>query len=267
MGWFRAVEAVILGVVEGLTEFLPVSTTAHLLLGGALLGFESPTRTFEVLIQLGAILALLFAYSERLWRIAAGLRRDPDARRFVIGVVLAFLPAMLIGAVFYKYIKAVLNELWVPCVTLIVGGLVLLAVDRARFKVQHYDAEKLPIWKYLVIGLCQCIAMIPGVSRSGATIVSAMLLGTDKRAAAEFSFFLAMPTMAGAFAYDLYKNYSTLTFEQGGLIGLGFVSAFVTALLVVRRLLDFVSRNGFALFAWWRIAVGGAGLIALALSA
>ncbi len=267
MNWWSAAEAMILGVVEGLTEFLPVSSTAHLLLGGALLGFESPSRTFEVLIQLGAILALLFAYAERLWQIAAGLRSDPGARRFVIGVVLAFLPAMLIGATFYKYIKAILDELWVPCMTLIVGGIVLLAVDRLRLDVRHKDAQQFPLWKYLVIGLCQCIAMIPGVSRSGATIVSAMLLGADKRAAAEFSFFLAMPTMAGAFAYDLYRNYSTMTFDQGGLIAIGFISAFVTALLVVRRLLDFVSRNGFALFAWWRIAVGAAGLTALALSA
>ncbi|MGE4012162.1 MAG: undecaprenyl-diphosphate phosphatase, partial [Alphaproteobacteria bacterium] len=145
-----------------------------------------------------------------------------------------------------------------------VGGFILLIVDRLRLTVQHTDAQKLPLWKYLVIGLCQCIAMIPGVSRSGATIVSAMLLGTDKRAAAEFSFFLAMPTMAGAFAYDLYRNYASITFDQGGLIVIGFVTSFIVALLVVRNLLDFVGRHGFAVFAWWRIVVGTIGLVALA---
>ncbi|MGE4013381.1 MAG: undecaprenyl-diphosphate phosphatase, partial [Alphaproteobacteria bacterium] len=165
MSWLNVVEAVILGVIEGLTEFLPVSSTAHLLLAGALLGFESPTRSFEVLIQLGAILALLIAYAGRLWRIFANLGADPGARRFVLGVLLGFLPAAIVGATLYKHVKAVLEVLWVPCVTLIVGGCILLIVDRLRLTVQHTDAQKLPLWKYLVIGLCQCIAMIPGVSR------------------------------------------------------------------------------------------------------
>lgn len=264
MGLWNVIEAVILGIIEGLTEFLPVSSTAHLLLAGALLGFESPTRSFEVLIQLGAILALLIAYAGRLWKIFGSLGSDPGARRFVLGVLLAFLPAAIIGATLYKHVKAVLEVLWVPCVTLIVGGFILLVVDRLRLTVEHTDAQKLPLWKYLVIGVCQCLAMIPGVSRSGATIVSAMLLGTDKRAAAEFSFFLAMPTMAGAFAYDLYKNYALITFDQGGLIVIGFVTSFIVALLVVRNLLDFVGRHGFAVFAYWRILVGTIGLIALA---
>jgi undecaprenyl-diphosphatase len=264
MNWLEVIEAIILGLVEGLTEFLPVSSTAHLLLAGALLGFESPNRTFEVLIQLGAILALLFVYSDRLWRIFSSLGSDPGARRFLIGVLIAFLPAVLIGVIVYKQVKAILDQLWVPCITLIVGGIVLLIVDRLALTVRDRDAQRLPLWKCLVIGLCQCVAMIPGVSRSGATIVSAMLLGVDKRAAAEFSFFLAMPTMAGAFAYDLYRNYATMSFQQGWLIAIGFATAFIAALLVVRTLLDFVARSGFALFAWWRIAVGTVGLLALA---
>jgi undecaprenyl-diphosphatase len=257
-------QAILLGTVEGLTEFLPVSSTAHLLLGGAVLGFDSPNRTFEVMIQLGAILALLFVYTGRLWRIAAGLGSDPGARRFVIGILLAFLPAVLIGLVIGKHVEALLYHLWIPCVTLIVGGIILLAVDRIEFKPRHTDAQKFPIWTSVAIGFCQCLAMIPGVSRSGATIVGAMFLGANKRAAAEFSFFLAMPTMVGAFAYKLYKDYATMTFDQAGLIAIGFVASFIAAVLVVRTLLDFVARNGFALFAYWRILVGTVGLVAIA---
>jgi undecaprenyl-diphosphatase len=257
-------QALLLGVVEGLTEFLPVSSTAHLLLGGALLGFDSPNRTFEVMIQLGAILALLFVYTGRLWRIAAALGSDPGARRFVIGILLAFLPAVLVGLAIGKYVEALLYHLWIPCVTLIVGGIVLLVVDRIPFQPRHTDAQKFPIWMSIAVGVCQCLAMIPGVSRSGATIVGAMFLGANKRAAAEFSFFLAMPTMVGAFAYKLYKDYATLTFDQAGLIVIGFIASFVAAVIVVRTLLDFVARNGFAVFAYWRIAVGTIGLIAIA---
>jgi undecaprenyl-diphosphatase len=257
-------KALVLGIVEGLTEFLPVSSTAHLLLGGALLGFDSPNRTFEVMIQLGAILALLVVYTGRLWKIAAGLGSDPDARRFVIGILLAFLPAVLIGLVIGKYVEQLLYHLWIPCVTLIVGGIILLIVDRIPFKPRHLDAQKFPILTSIAIGVCQCLAMVPGVSRSGATIVGALFLGASKRAAAEFSFFLAMPTMVGAFAYKLYKDYSTLTFDRAGLIAIGFVASFVVAVIVVRTLLDFVARNGFALFAYWRIAVGTIGLIAIA---
>jgi undecaprenyl-diphosphatase len=258
------IQALVLGIVEGLTEFLPVSSTAHLLLGGALLGFNSPNRTFEVMIQLGAILALLFVYTTRLWAVARALGSDAGARRFVIGILLAFLPAVIAGLLIGKYIEALLFHLWIPCVTLIVGGIVLLIVDRVEFKPRHTDAQRFPIWTSIAIGFCQCLAMIPGVSRSGATIVGAMFLGANKRAAAEFSFFLAMPTMVGAFAYKLYKDYATMTFDQAGLIVIGFVASFVAAVLVVRTLLDFVARNGFALFAYWRIAVGTIGLVAIA---
>ncbi|MCW5771771.1 MAG: undecaprenyl-diphosphate phosphatase [Rhodospirillaceae bacterium] len=256
--------ALILGIVEGLTEFLPVSSTAHLLLGAKLIGFDSPGHSFEVMIQLGAILALLFAYFTRLWRIAGALGHDPGARRFVVGIVLAFLPAVFVGLVAGKYVEALLDQLWVPCVTLIVGGIILLLVDRMQFRTRHRDAQRFPVWMALAIGVCQCLAMIPGVSRSGATIVGALFLGADKRAAAEFSFFLAMPTMAGAFAYKLYKDYSAISFDRAGLIAIGFVAAFVAALLVVRSFLDFVARHGFTLFAYWRIVVGTAGLVALA---
>jgi len=264
MNFENVLQALVLGIVEGLTEYLPVSSTAHLLLGGKLLGFNSPNHTFEVMIQLGAILALLYVYASQLWRTAGALGSDPGARRFVIGILLAFLPAVIVGLVIGKYVEALLNYLWVPCVALIVGGIILLIVDRMQFRPRHHDAQRFPVWMALAIGVCQCLAMIPGVSRSGSTIVGALFFGADKRAAAEFSFFLAMPTMAGAFAYKLYKDYATMTFDQAGLIVIGFVMSFLAAVLVVRTLLDFVARNGFALFAYWRIAVGTIGLVALA---
>ncbi|KAB0267537.1 undecaprenyl-diphosphate phosphatase [Microvirga brassicacearum] len=256
-------EALFLGLVEGLTEFLPVSSTGHLLLIGHFLGFESNGKTFEVLIQLGAILAILSVYFGRLWKIARALPYDPDARRFVIGVFVAFLPAALIGAAFHSFIKEVLFNPWIVCMTLIAGGFVLMMVDAMPLKATHTDATKFPLAMYVKIGFLQCLAMVPGVSRSGATIVGGMLLGADKRAAAEFSFFLAMPTMAGAFAYDLLKNYSILTADDVQIIVLGFIAAFVSALFVVRTLLDYVSRHGFTPFAWWRIIVGAAGLAGL----
>jgi undecaprenyl-diphosphatase len=200
-----------------------------------------------------------------LWRIALGVVDDPAARRFVIGVLIAFLPAAIIGALAHGFIKDVLFNPWVVCFTLIVGGAVLLWIDQLELKPRFHEATTFPLPMYLGIGLAQCLAMIPGVSRSGATIVSAMLFGADKRAAAEFSFFLAMPTMAGAFTYDLYKSRGELTFDHAVLVGVGFAVSFVAALIVVRTLLDYVSRHGFALFAWWRVLIGTLGLIGLAL--
>jgi len=257
------IEALILGIVEGLTEFLPVSSTGHLLLLGHFLGFESNGKSFEVLIQLGAILAITLVYFRRLLDIALRIPSDPAARRFFIGVLVAFLPAALIGAVLHGFIKGVLFNPFIVCCTLIAGGLVLLVVDDLELEEKHQDATTFPLSMYLKIGLFQCLAMIPGVSRSGSTIVGAMLMGASKRAAAEFSFFLAMPTMAGAFAYDLLKSYKTLTVDDVTLIAIGFVAAFVAALIVVRSFLDFVSKRGFALFAWWRIVVGLFGLAGL----
>ena len=255
--------AAFLGVVEGLTEFLPVSSTGHHLLLGHFLGFESKGKSFEILVQLGAILAILLVYFRRLLDIALRLRTDPAARRFVLGVLLAFLPAAVIGALAHGFIKGVLFNPFLVCTTLIAGGLVLLVIDEMELEVKHHDATAFPLAMYFKIGLIQCLAMIPGVSRSGSTIVGAMLLGADKRAAAEFSFFLAMPTMAGAFAYDLMKNYKELTANDTLLIGIGFVTAFISALIVVRSFLDFVSKRGFTPFAWWRIIVGSAGLAGL----
>ncbi len=258
-------QVVLLGLIEGLTEFLPVSSTGHLLLAGHFLGFNSPGRSFEVLIQLGAILAVLSVYFTKLIRLLVDLPSDARTRRFVLGVLVAFLPAAVAGATLHKYIKGVLfEEPWLVCTMLIVGGVVLLVVDRIRLEPRYHDVMDFPIPTAFIIGLAQCLALVPGVSRSGATIVAALLLGTDKRSATEFTFFLAMPTMAGAFAYDLYKNWAILAPEDVKSIALGFVVSFIAGVMVVRYLLGFVSRHGFAPFAWWRIVVGGMGLGALA---
>jgi len=257
-------QVLLLGLIEGLTEFIPVSSTGHILLAGHFLGFHSPGKTFEVLIQLGAILAILTVYSTRLVRLAIDLPTDWRARRFVLGVLLAFLPAAAAGVLLHGFIKTVLFESPVLiCISLILGGIVLLYVDRLTFRPRYKDVMEFPPSLAFQIGICQVAALIPGVSRSGATIFGALLLGTDKRSAAEFSFFLAMPTMSGAFAYDLYKNWALLQPQDMADIALGFLAAFVAAVVVVRFLLEFVSSYGFALFGWWRIVVGGIGLGAL----
>jgi len=259
--------AVILGIIEGVTEFLPVSSTGHLLLAQRFFGLGEGSfwQSFAVLIQLGAILAIVVIYFAKLWRIALGMFSDPDARRFVIGVLVAFLPAAVIGAATGSYIKSYLFNPWVVCFSLIVGGAILLWVDQLDLKPHEDDATRFPLLMYLWIGFAQCLAMIPGVSRSGASIVAAMLLGADKRAAAEFSFFLAIPTMIGAFAYDSYRNRGEMTTDHMGIIAIGFVVSFITAMIVVKTFLNYVTRHGFTFFAWWRVIVGTLGLIALAM--
>ena len=302
------VEALLLGLLEGLTEFIPVSSTGHILLAGHFLGFESTGKAFEVLIQLGAILAILSVYAGRFWTflkrpdaprlvgeamigvvasliwlagcaweiVAATVRRRrlnlflaPDlpndpAVRLMVGVILAFLPAAVIGALAHDFIKAVLFETpKLICVMLILGGAVLLWIDRLDLRPKYHDASQLPLSLCLKIGLFQCLAMIPGTSRSGATIVGSLLMGVDKRAAAEFSFFLAIPTMLGAFTLDLYKNRHVLSAADFPVITVGFVAAFIMAVVVVRSLLGYVSRHGYSLFGWWRLAVGVVGLAAL----
>lgn len=258
------IDALILGIVEGATEFLPVSSTAHILLLGQFLGFESPGKAFEVLIQLGAILALLSVYAGRLWHIAATLPSDRRSRRFTAGVLIAFLPAAIAGVLFHDFITRVIFEsVTTISFMLILGGIVLLVVDRLPLRPRYGSIMDFPLGICLGIGVFQMLALVPGVSRSGATIVGAMLLGGEKRAAAEFSFFLAMPTMLGAFVYSLGKNYSLLDFDSAVIIAIGFVAAFVSAVIVVRLFLGIVGRHGFAPFGWWRIGVGIVGLVAV----
>jgi len=264
---FDIVKAMVLGVVEGLTEFVPVSSTGHLLLVEHFFGFGDETfgKSFAILIQFGAVLALLSIYFLRLWNVAIALPYDPKARRFVLGVLIAFLPAMVIGALAYSFIKSVLFNPWIVCTMFIVGGFVLLWVDRLALKPRYHDAMAFPLPACLGIGFCQCLAMIPGVSRSGATIVAAMLFGADRRAATEFSFFLAMPTMLGAFVYELYKNWAQMGRSNWLIVAVGFVISFIAGWWVVKRLLDYVSHHTFSLFVWWRVVVGAIGLIGLAI--
>lgn len=258
--------AALLGLIEGLTEFIPVSSTGHLLLSAHFLGFESTGKTFEVVIQLGAVLALLVIYARKIVSTLAAAPHDPGARRFVGAVLLAFMPAVIVGVMAHDFIKTVLFETpMLIAVMLILGGIVLLFVDRLAPEPRFQSAETIPMRTALAIGLFQTLAMVPGVSRSGATIVGALSLGVSKRAAAEFSFFLSMPTMAGAFGYDLWKNRDVLDASALGEIAVGFTVAFLAAVAVVNWLLGYVSRHGYALFGWWRIVVGTVALAFLLL--
>jgi undecaprenyl-diphosphatase len=261
------VNAIILGIMEGLTEFIPVSSTGMLLLTKKALGLpDGFWDTFNVLIQLGAILAVVVLYFDRLWRVALRLPSDPGARRFVLTVLVAFLPAAVLGLFLHDFIKRVLfDSPQTQCIALIVGGVVLLFIDRIAPPAKRDDAMKLPLRTALGVGFFQCLALIPGTSRSGATIVGSMLQGVDKRAAAEFSFFLAIPTMAGAFAVDAWKNRQELAAAQGEvlLIALGFIVAFLVAIAVIRGMLAILAHRGLAPFGWFRIAVGLLGLALL----
>jgi undecaprenyl-diphosphatase len=256
MSLIDALKALLLGGIEGLTEFLPVSSTGHLLLVGHFLGFESKGKSFEVLVQLGAILAILYAYMHKIIAILLGLKDDPQARRFVIAVLLAFIPAAVIGAGAHSIIKGVLFNPLIVCTMLIAGGLVLLAVDDLAPKPTFDDAMDMPLKTALLVGFFQCLAMVPGVSRSGATIIGGMLFGLSRRAATEFSFFLAVPTLIAAGLYDLYKNRALLSTDDLGLFGIGTVTAFVSAFACIRWLMRYVASHDFRPFAWYRIGFG-----------
>jgi undecaprenyl-diphosphatase len=259
------IKAAVLGLVEGLTEYLPVSSTGHLLLMEHFLGWDDDAfgKSFAILIQLGAILALLTIYFSRLWALAANMFTSWPAARFVIGVLLAFLPAAVVGALAHGFIKSVLFDVRIVCVSLIVGGFILIWVDRMNLEARRHDATEFPLPMYFGIGLFQIVSMIPGVSRAGATIVGAMLLGADRRAAAEFSFWLAMPTMIGAFAFEAYKSRADLAHGNLLAIAVGFICSFIFGWIVVKVFLRYVQRHSFAIFAWWRIVIGSAGLFAI----
>jgi undecaprenyl-diphosphatase len=254
----------ILGILEGLTEFLPVSSTGHLLLAGHFFGLSQPA-TFIVLIQLGAILAVITAYFAKLGTlIRDALTGKAYAWQFVFAVVLACLPAVVAGVLLRDFIQ---DDLWesaqLICWTLLIGGVVLLLVDRLPLQPRYDDIHHFPLLLALIVGLFQMLSLVPGVSRSGATVVAGMLFGASKRAAAEFTFFIALPIMVGAFGYDLYKSRDLMDPSIEISVAIGFAAAFIVGALVVRYLLGFVSKYGFAPFAWWRIAVGVAGLVAI----
>ena len=249
--------ALLLGLIEGLTEFLPVSSTGHLILAVDLIGFRGPPgQVFEVVIQLGAIGAVCWEYFGRFARAAAGFRHDPEQFRFVRNILLAFLPTVVIGAFAYSFIKAYLFDPWVVVAALVLGGVAILIIERNLPEPRHHSVEKMPAPTAFAVGLCQVVSMVPGVSRAGATIMGGLMLGMDRRTATEFSFFLAVPTMLAASVLDLYKNWEHMEGDNLLVIALGFAAAFVSALTVVRWLIGFVSRHGFAPFAWYRIAVG-----------
>jgi undecaprenyl-diphosphatase len=257
--------AALLGVIQGLTEFLPVSSTAHLLIGARLLRFDDPGGVFTVMIQLGSILAVMWLYRLKIVHIISRLGSDPDARHFALMILVAFAPAVIAGVFLADYVTTVLYESpKVFATTFIVGGIVMLLVEKFRPAPTVFDADRTPLTRALGIGACQVLAMVPGVSRSGATIVGGMLMGLDRPAAAEFSFFLAMPTMMAAFAHSLLKVRHQLGVDRALEIAVGFVLAFVASLLVVRPFLGFVRRRGFAPFAWYRIVLGLALFAAIA---
>lgn len=257
---------ILLGLVEGLTEYLPVSSTGHLILAGELLGFTGEAgATFEIAIQSGAILAVLVAYWQRFVGVARGLRAgEAQARAFVRNVALGFLPAAVMGVLFIKAVEALLEQPEVVAASLIIGGIVILWMERRMQAATVAGVEQLPAAMAMKIGLGQCLAMVPGVSRSGATIMAALWLGVDRRTAAEFSFFLGVPTIAGATALMLWKNRDSLDASNLSAIGIGFAVSFVVALAVVKGFVALVSRYGFAPFAWYRIMAGLAALLWLA---
>ena len=258
-------EAAALGIVQGLTEFLPVSSTAHLLIGERLVGFSDPGGVFTVMIQLGSILAVMWLYRAKILSVIAGLPSDPAARGFAIKIAVATVPALVAGLLFSKFVKSVLyGSFVVIAVAFIAGGIVMLIVERLRPAPDVMDVDSLPVGRALAIGSFQALALIPGVSRSGGTIVAAMAMRVDRAAAAEFTFFLAMPTMAAAFAHDLLEVRHDLGSARGLEIAVGFVMAFLSSALVITPFLNYVRRSGFAPFAWYRIALGIALLAAAA---
>ena len=250
-------KALILGVVEGLTEFLPISSTGHLILAGDLLDFNDDRgKLFSIVIQSGAILAVVWEYRDRLIGVARRAGSDPLALRFFINLFAAFLPLAILGLLFGKAIKAHLFNPVAVATTFILGALVILWAERREHSIRIHSVEEMRISDALKLGVAQAFALIPGTSRSGATIIGGLLFGLSRKAATEFSFFLAIPTLGAATLYELYKERALLSFDDIGMWAVGFVSAFVSAFLCVRWLLRFISNHDFVPFAWYRIAFG-----------
>ncbi|MFZ5534509.1 MAG: undecaprenyl-diphosphate phosphatase [Pseudomonadota bacterium] len=249
--------ALILGIIEGLTEFLPVSSTGHLILAAELMGVhDEKGKLFEVVIQLGAILAICWEYRARLSGVIRGLPSDPAAQRFAVNVLIAFLPAAMLGALFIGPIKDVLFQTPIVAAAWILGGVFILWTERRPHVVRIHGVEEMRTRDALRVGLAQTVALIPGVSRSGATIIGGLWFGLSRRAATEFSFFLAIPTMFAATLYDLYKHGGLLSIEDLGPFTVGFLAAFASAFIAVRALLRYIQNHDFTLFAWYRIVFG-----------
>ena len=259
--------AVLLGIIEGLTEFLPVSSTGHLILAGELVGFtDNSSIAFKIAIQLGAILAVLLVYWQRFWAVGTGLlKAQPGAIAFTRNILLGFVPALLIGVVAYDAIRAAMQTPEIVAIALIVGGIIILLLERIVKNVRFHSVEDIPFGTALSIGLIQCTAMLPGVSRSGATIMGGLMRGVERKTAAEFSFFLAVPTMMAATVYALWKDRALLSADDLDMIAIGFTAAFVVAVIVVKAFVALVGRYGFAPFAYYRIIVGSGALLWLAM--
>ena len=259
--------AVLLGIIEGLTEFLPVSSTGHLILAGELVGFtDNSSIAFKIAIQLGAILAVLLVYWQRFWAVGTGLlKAQPGAIAFTRNILLGFVPALLIGVIAYDAIRATMQTPEIVAIALVVGGIIILVLERIVKNVRFHSVEDIPFGTALSIGLIQCTAMLPGVSRSGATIMGGLMMGVERKTAAEFSFFLAVPTMMAATAYALWKDRALLSADDLDMIAIGFTAAFVVAVIVVKAFVALVGRYGFAPFAYYRIIVGSAALLWLAM--
>jgi len=250
--------ALILGFVEGITEFLPISSTGHLILAGQLLGFHGEkAKVFMIAIQLAAILAVVFEYRTRLGHVATTLTSDPTSRRLVVNLMAGFLPAAVLGFLFYKEIKGYLFNPIVVASALVIGGILILWAERRKHVISTPTIDDLNWRRALAVGFAQALAMVPGTSRSGATIIGGLFLGLSRKTAAEFSFFLAIPTMSAATAYDLYKNWHLFDAGDIPLFAIGGAASFASALLAVRTLIKFVSRHDYTLFAWYRIVFGG----------
>lgn len=252
-----ALKAVILGIVEGLTEFLPISSTGHLILAADLLGFnDEKGKVFEIVIQTGAMLAVVWEYRARFAGVIAGLFSDARAQRFAINIVIAFIPAAVLGLAFGNYIKAALFKPVPVALAFIVGGFVILWAERRKHTVRVREVDDMRWTDALKVGFAQAFALIPGTSRSGATIIGGMLFGLSRKTATEFSFFLAVPTLVAAGAYDLYKNRALLDVHDLGIFGIGMATAFVSAFLCIRWLIRYIQNHDFTIFAWYRIVFG-----------
>lgn len=262
MDFFSLIQSVILGVVEGLTEFLPISSTGHLIIAGDLLAYTGEqAKTFEICIQLGAILAVCWLYRQRLLRVVTGMTRDAGSQRFMVNLIVGVLPSAIFGLLLHKLIKAHLFNSVVVAIAMIVGGFVILLVERREREPRITEVDQMDWRDALKLGLAQVFSLIPGTSRSGATIIGGLLFGLSRQAATEFSFFLAIPTMFLATGYDVYKSWHALAQQDLAFFAVGFVTAFFSALLAIKGLIRYVAHHDFKIFAWYRIVFGTIALI------
>lgn len=256
MDFVLVIKAIVMGIVEGVTEFLPISSTGHLIVVGDLINFHSPGRVFEIAIQLGAILAVVVEYRYKFTQVACGMFSDTQAQRFVLNLLIAFLPAAIVGVMFISVIKTYLFNALSVATMLILGGLVILWAERRQHDIRVKDVDEMTWRDALKVGLFQVLSMIPGTSRSGATIIGGLFIGLDRKVAAEFSFFLAVPTMVAATVFDIYKHRDLLDLNDFPIFAVGFVTAFFSALVAVRTLVRYVANHSYEIFAWYRIAFG-----------